>query len=138
LVAAETARVHGDWYPRYSDLYQPKTRELIEQGLDVPEGELEDLRAGREALRTDLEQRMESDSIDLWLSPAARGPAPRGLESTGDPVMNLPWTCAGVPTLAVPAWEIDGLPVGLQIAARFQADEELLQWGAGLVEVLGR
>ena len=81
---------------------------------------------------------MESDGIDLWLSPAAQGPAPRGLDSTGDPVMNLPWTHAGVPTLAVPAWKTDGLPMGLQIAARFDADEELLGWGIGLEEALGR
>ena len=34
LVAAEAARVHSDWYPRYSDLYQAKTRELIDQGQE--------------------------------------------------------------------------------------------------------
>lgn len=138
LVAAEAARVHSDWYPRYSDLYQAKTRALIDQGQKVPDEELEGLRAGREALRADLEQLMDSDGIDLWLSPAAQGPAPRGLDSTGDPVMNLPWTHAGVPTLAVPAWKTGGLPMGLQIAARFDADEELLGWGIGLEEALGR
>ena len=37
---------------------------------------------------------MIDNNIDLWICPSAIGPAPKGLESTGDPVMNLPWTQA--------------------------------------------
>ena len=64
---------------------------------------------------------------------AATGPAPAGLDATGDPVMNLPWTHAGLPTLVLPAGRSrGGLPMGLQLAARFGADEELLAWGIEL------
>ena len=42
---------------------------------------------------------------------------------TGDPVMNLPWTQAGLPTLCLPAGEsAEGLPMGLQVAGRFGQD----------------
>lgn len=136
LVAAEAARVHSDWYARYGDLYAPKTAELIERGQPVDDGELAELRSGPQRLRAELEESMARNGIDLWLSPAAPGPAPVGLDSTGDPVMNLPWTHAGVPTLCLPAWETDGLPMGLQIAGLFGGDEDLLAWAIDLEEAL--
>ena len=55
------------------------------------------------------------------LTASALGPAPAGLGSTGDPVMNRAWTALGVPAITVrrPRGNIDGseLPLGLQIAA---------------------
>ena len=36
------------------------------------------------------------------LVPAATGPAPRGLASTGDPRMNAPWTARGTPAVFHP------------------------------------
>jgi Asp-tRNA(Asn)/Glu-tRNA(Gln) amidotransferase A subunit family amidase len=51
--------------------------------------------------------------------------------------MNLPWTHAGVPALALPAGrDAEGLPHGVQLCARFGADEELLAWGVHLAEAL--
>jgi Asp-tRNA(Asn)/Glu-tRNA(Gln) amidotransferase A subunit family amidase len=80
---------------------------------------------------------MNQAGIDLWLSPAAPGAAPAGLERTGDPVMNLPWTHSGLPTLNLPlAWNAAGLPLGLQVAGRWYADEALLEWALELETVI--
>ncbi len=77
---------------------------------------------------------MDEQGIDVWLSPAALGPAPRGLDSTGDPVMNLPWTHAGLPTVALPAGEdAGGWPLGVQVAGRFGEDEVVVA-AAELIE----
>jgi Asp-tRNA(Asn)/Glu-tRNA(Gln) amidotransferase A subunit family amidase len=131
LVAAEAAEVHRDWFARHGQLYAPKTAELIRRGQAVTSAELDAALAGRYRLREELGAAMESRGIDFWISPPARGPAPLGLESTGDPVMNLPWTHAGVPTLVVPAGATaDGLPMGLQIAGAFGGDEGVLAVGA--------
>ncbi|MFQ5614982.1 MAG: hypothetical protein ACE5GO_00740 [Anaerolineales bacterium] len=47
--------------------------------------------------------------------------------------MNLPWTHAGLPTLNLPAGKNKaGLPPGLQLAARWHADEHLFQWATEL------
>jgi Asp-tRNA(Asn)/Glu-tRNA(Gln) amidotransferase A subunit family amidase len=137
IVAAEAATVHADWYARHAELYEAHTRELIERGRQVTADALGAALIGRARLRRELTALMDAHGIDLWLSPAAPGPAPAGLESTGDPVMNLPWTHAGLPTLALPAGQDDeGLPLGIQLAARWDRDEALLAWGRGLEEVL--
>lgn len=136
-VAAEAARVHRDWYARYGSLYHPKTVELIERGQQVRDEQLDRDLAQREVLRAQLAALMDEHSLDLWLSPPAPGAAPHGLGSTGDPVMNIPWTQAGMPALCVPAGRNgQGLPMGLQIAGRFGKDEEVLAWGRGIAEAV--
>lgn len=130
IVAYEAARVHEKWFAEFRDLYHPKTAELIQRGQQIRETDYEISLAGRAELSQELTERMGSHGIDLWLSPSAPGPAPRGLESTGNPVMNLPWTHAGFPTLTLPSGKNEaGLPFGLQLTGGWYADEKLLHWG---------
>lgn len=137
VVAAEAARVHERWFARYEELYHPRTAELIRKGQGISDAELERDRASGERLLDDLTSLMDRHRFDLWISPPALGPAPRGLDSTGDPVMNLPWTHAGLPALCLPAGQsADGLPMGLQIAGSLGDDEDVLLWGVDLERVL--
>jgi Asp-tRNA(Asn)/Glu-tRNA(Gln) amidotransferase A subunit family amidase len=137
LVAAEAARVHRDWFPRFRDLYAPQTVELIERGQPVTEEEMEQDRAAQGTLRRELAAAMDAHGIELWISPPALGPAPRGLGNTGDPIMNLPWTNAGMPTLGIPVGvSAEGLPMGLQVIGGLLEDEFLLAWGLDLERVL--
>lgn len=137
LTAAEMAIEHKDWFAQYEQLYRPRTAELIRLGQEVSGEELEAARASRGKLREELERLMEENGIDFWLSPAARGTAPHGIESTGDPIMNLPWTNCGVPVVTLPAGTgAKGLPLGLQISARFMADESLLHWAVEAEKIL--
>jgi len=136
LAAAETALSHNEWYPAYGDRYGPELAGLIEEGLDVPAREIGEARAGRRQLRETVEEVMNDHGIDVWVCPSAPGPAPEGIDSTGDPVMNLPWTHSGLPTVTVPAGTLDGLPLGLQCGARYQDDERLLAWADGIAAAL--
>ena len=63
--------------------------------------------------------------VDAILTYSAVGRAPRGLGSTGDARFNRLWTLMGVPcvTLPVPG---EGLPLGVQVIARFGADGQAL------------
>lgn len=133
LIAAEFAGEHAAWFVEFGDLYRPRTAALIRQGQSVPAEEVEDSREGQIVLRQEIEHLMDVHSIDLWICPAAPGPAPHGLDATGDPVMNLPWTYVGLPALTLPAGRAaNGLPVGLQLVGRWWEDENLLVWGKGL------
>jgi Asp-tRNA(Asn)/Glu-tRNA(Gln) amidotransferase A subunit family amidase len=137
IVAAEAASFHAEWFARYRDRYHPKTVELIERGQAVAPAALAAALAGREALRAELTRAMDSHRVDLWLAPSAPGPAPRGLESTGDPVMNLPWTHSGLPAVGLPAGRsANGLPLGVQLIGRWQKDEALLASAAALAPLL--
>ena len=137
LVAAEAAEVHAVWYADFAEEYHAKTAELIDRGRRVSNDQLQSARQGQMKLRQQLTELMDENGLDLWVSPAAVGPAPEGLESTGDPVMNLPWTHAGLPTVSVPAGvNKSGLPLGLQVVGRWYEDEQMLAWSESLEESL--
>lgn len=137
LMAAEMAIAHADWDDEHADRYADLTREFVERGRETTAAAVARGRRGREQLRNALEARMTETGVDVWIAPSARGPAPEGIDDTGDPVMNLPWTHAGLPTVSLPAGETDGgLPLGVQCATRFGADEDLLAWAAALASAL--
>lgn len=138
IMSAEAARVHRGWFERYSTLYAPKTAELIRRGKKVSEAQLKDALVHRDIFRAELMAAMDLKGIDVWLCPSTLGPAPRGLESTGDPVMNLPWTQTGLPAVNLPAGKSpDGLPLGLQVVGRWLGDEALLACAEDLEKALG-
>lgn len=129
IVAAEAAWTHRDWFRQYEDRYHPKTGELIRSGMKTSTRDLKAALLGREELRSELEIAAEEAGIDLWISPSAPGAAPIGLESTGDPVMNLPWSHSGLPSVSLPSgYNREGLPLGLQIVGAWHGDEALLSW----------
>ena len=129
LIAAEFAQQHARWYEQYRDLYRPRTAALIEEGMAIDPESVEDARALQPLLREEVLHIMDVHGVDLWIAPAATGPAPEGLSSTGDPIMNLPWTFLGLPAVTVPAGKAhNGLPLGLQMVGVWMMDEELLAW----------
>ncbi len=129
LIAAEFAQQHARWFETYRDLYRPRTAALILEGREVPDETVEDARDLQKLLREETLHIMDVHDIDLWIAPAAPGPAPKGLNSTGDPIMNLPWTFLGLPAVTTPAGvAANGLPLGLQMVGAWMMDEEMLAW----------
>jgi Asp-tRNA(Asn)/Glu-tRNA(Gln) amidotransferase A subunit family amidase len=109
----------------------------VERGRTISAEQLREDLAGRAALASELDATLQRRGCDLWISPAARGAAPLGLQATGDPIMNLPWTHAGVPTVALPAGRgASRMPVGVQLAAPSGADLALLAMAEGLEQAL--
>ncbi len=162
LVEAEAAAYHGarfaidEWFagPAFSGSaelfpsavglarrelpYHPRTAALIRAGRAHDDAAADAARAGRDALRDRLAAAMGDAGVDAWITPSAVGPAPHGLDSTGDPIMNLPWSYAGLPALTVPSGRNeDGLPLAVQLVGRPQEDERLLRVGLVVEEVIG-
>ena len=137
MVFAEFAREHARIYDRHADLYRPRTAEIIEIGQTVDGDELAAARSNCTRLRGELEERMAAANVNLWVCPAACGPAPAGIHATGDPNMSLPWTHAGMPVVNLPAGHSENrLPLSLQFIAPFGADEALLSWAQVLSPLL--
>jgi Asp-tRNA(Asn)/Glu-tRNA(Gln) amidotransferase A subunit family amidase len=119
----EGARTHEDRWREHGDRIGAMLAALVQKGLAIPHTHYE------EALNTVNDMRAVMAAFfaeyPIVLSPAATGPAPLGLESTGDPRMNAPWTALGVPAISIPM-PVDGPPVGLQMTAAMRADADLL------------
>jgi len=120
----EGARTHHERWREHGDKIGRKLAELVERGLAIPGEEywsaLGVLREVGEAM---------SGVFREWpviLTPAAPGPAPEGLSSTGDPRMNAPWTALGTPAITVPMEVGEGLPLGLQMTGATGADALLV------------
>ena len=62
---------------------------------------------------------------DVFLWPATPGPAPKGLQSTGDPRYIAPWTALGGPMISLPAGLSDGLPIGCFVSSSPGTDHAL-------------
>src|SRR5262249_23170649 len=73
----------------------------------------------------------------IVLVPAATGPAPPGLSSTGDSRMNAPWTALGTPAITIPMPVADGLPLGLQLTGNHGEDARVLRTAVRLERALG-
>ena len=132
LTTAEFGEVHAERFARYGALYRANSAALFDAAQRVTPAERAAGLDGRAALRGRLDATIDAHGLDAWASPAATGPAPVGLTSTGDPTMNLPWTHAGVPAITLPAGTLEGMPLGLQLAGRFGADEALLAVAAAI------
>jgi Asp-tRNA(Asn)/Glu-tRNA(Gln) amidotransferase A subunit family amidase len=79
------------------------------------------------------------DDVDVLLTFAAPGAAPKGLASTGDARFNRLWTLMGVPCVTVPAHvAAGGLPVGVQVIARFGDDAGALNAARFIEDALAR
>ena len=134
MMKGEMAEVHAPWFDKYASTYDAGTRALVEEGRALSQSEIDAGRMGRIELREEVASLMKTEGIDLLACPAATGAALKGLASTGDPCMNLPWTHTGMPVMALPAGRASdsGMPLGIQFIAPFHRDEELLAWAVYL------
>jgi Asp-tRNA(Asn)/Glu-tRNA(Gln) amidotransferase A subunit family amidase len=73
-----------------------------------------------------------SPACDVCITLSAPGPAPVGIASTGDPTFAIPASLLGIPAVTLPLFEVDGLPLGLQVMGFKGADAELFAAAAFL------
>ncbi|ODN68474.1 amidase [Methylobrevis pamukkalensis] len=120
---------------RHRGQLSPKLAEALLRGGAIPVETYDAARSTAHAGRRCFET-LFSD-IDVLLTPSAPGAAPAGLGATGSPAFNRLFTLIGAPTVNVPGLtDPAGLPLGMQLAARFGRDDMALRAGAWLEAVL--
>ncbi|AZG46653.1 amidase [Gordonia insulae] len=125
---ADTVDAHGE------DL-SPQLLSLVRTGHTVA---ADDHRAA--LIRRDRSRELLAEILGpttVVVGPAAPGPAPKGLDATGSPVLSRPWQLLGCPVVVVPgARTADGLPLGLQVIGLPGSESHLFEVATALEPLL--
>ncbi|HYC37805.1 MAG TPA: amidase [Usitatibacter sp.] len=131
ILEAEMAASLASEYDNGRDRLSESIRGQLERGRKVGAFEYQNALARIPLLNAGFEEIFER--CDALITPAAAGPAPRGLESTGDPAFCTLWTLCGMPALNLPAMRAsNGLPLGIQMVGPRNGDARLLRTAAWL------
>lgn len=120
----EGARFHEQRFKEYGARLGDLA-ELVREGLQMPVDKYDAARRYLAECKTRVAEIYKTTPVILV--PAATGPAPLGLASTGDARMNSPWTALGTPAISIPGPVPEGLPLGLQLTADHSQDARVLR-----------
>lgn len=135
LHAVEMALNYATLYERGRDRLSPVLTATVEEGQRCLALDYVHALRRREVLNAGLDEVFEQ--FDAIVTPAAPGPAPEGLEATGDPAFCSLWTLCGVPAVSLPLLTAsNGLPMGVQVVGRRGDDARLLRTARWLGETL--
>ncbi len=132
IMAAEAASVHSSRMASRPEDYPPKIRALIEEGQSISAIDYLQAQETQRSLIDALDRSMLK--VHAFIVPATLGPAP-GLDTTGDPSFNSPWTFTQSPTLSFPiGLSGEGLPLSIQIVGhRFGLPFGVAQWCEAII-----
>ncbi len=135
VMRAEAAVYHTDRFGSDLSRHRRGIAELIRSGLALPAVEYVRANRARQAFRAEMAALFQR--YQVLLTPVAPAPAPRGLASTGDPMFCAPWSFAGTPAISIPSGiAADGLPLGIQLVAGGEREEDLFAAAAWCATVL--
>ena len=135
VMEADLARNFVEEYARGKSELSDVLCSMIERGQQVSEEEYNASVATIADYASSLDEIFEL--YDAILTPATPGPAPEGLQATGDPVMNTIWTFCGTPALNLPILQNeDGLPIGVQLVGEKDDDARLFRTARWLLDSL--
>jgi aspartyl-tRNA(Asn)/glutamyl-tRNA(Gln) amidotransferase subunit A len=136
ILTTEPAAYHEEALEHRPGTFDPKTLEFLNRGLATPAVKyLHALEVQRLFRR---ETAMILQRYDAILVPSTNFTAPAGLDSTGDPVFNNPWSMSGNPVVGLPSGlSSQGLPMAVQLVGAGFAEGRLLALARWCEEELG-
>ena len=132
MMAVEAETIHQDRIRRHPDDYPPKIPELIQRGLATPATDFANAHRHQKQVIADLRTRFR-----FLIQPATTG-FPPGSETTGNAIMNAPWSYTGRPTVSFPVAWSDGLPLAVQVISRSFQERQLLEVAAWCEQIVDR
>lgn len=132
---AELAVNFAPEYEKGRDKLSARLRKIIEHGQRVPAADY--IRAVARIPLLNLALDDIFSRYDAILTPAAPGEAPRGLDSTGNPIFCTTWTLLGTPAISLPLMQgANRLPIGVQLVGMRGNDGRLLRTARWLSELV--
>ncbi len=132
IMQFEAARALAWEYTHHRDQISRSLRPRLEEGWRFTRAAYDATRELAWDCRDRLADAMRE--FDFLLTPSAPGEAPGTLDTTGSSLFNRVWTLLGVPCVTLPCGVGPaGLPLGVQLVGRHDADMALLAW-AGWAE----
>jgi Asp-tRNA(Asn)/Glu-tRNA(Gln) amidotransferase A subunit family amidase len=130
----EGARFHKERFEQYGSRLEDLA-DLVREGLKIPAERYEE--AQQYIAQSKLHMAALLKATPVIVLPAAPGPAPLGLASTGNAKMNAPWTALGDPAISIPMPVGNALPLGLQLTADYGQDARVLRTAVSVQKILG-
>ena len=126
IMESDMAQSFSKEYNNSKNKLSNKIIEAIERGMKYTSVEYKDALSKIDLANTYFNQFFHD--YDAILTPSANGEAPKGLESTGDPIFSTIWTFCGMPSISLPLLQgKNGLPVGVQLVSSLYDDERLFR-----------
>jgi Asp-tRNA(Asn)/Glu-tRNA(Gln) amidotransferase A subunit family amidase len=133
IMSAEMALNLEREYDSGRDRLSEKLRRQIEQGREVRAIDYQRALARTDPIHESFVELFEQ-RYDAIITAAAPGPAPKGLNATGDPAFCTLWTLCGMPTIGLPLMQAkNGLPIGVQLVGPRGGDARLLRTARWLI-----
>ena len=115
------------------------SRSILDRAQRYEDMTLADHRADlRERARVRAVHAELAATCDACITLAAPNHAPEGLGSTGNPEFAVPASLLGVPALSLPLFEVNDMPLGLQVIGYFDRDAGAFAAGAWLMSRLAQ
>ena len=135
IMEAEMAANLDREYERGRDRLSVSLRAQLARGREIRALDYQRAVARIPLLNAGFDEMFER--CDAFITPAAAGTAPKGLESTGDPAFCTLWTLCGMPAVNLPLMRgSNGLPLGVQLVGARGSDARLLRTARWLVSRL--
>jgi Asp-tRNA(Asn)/Glu-tRNA(Gln) amidotransferase A subunit family amidase len=132
IMIAEMAHNLGEIADRRGDGVSEVLRKLITEGRKVSAVEYQ--RALDEAKQLSASLASYFQHCNAIITPATTGVAPKGIDTTGDPVFCSLWTLSGLPSLSLPLLTgEDDLPIGVQLVGAPHDDARLMRTANWLI-----
>jgi Asp-tRNA(Asn)/Glu-tRNA(Gln) amidotransferase A subunit family amidase len=136
ILSYEAAGNFGALYDRNSWDISAPVAGLISEGRAISNSDFQRKLSEAETRRSLMDHLLEG--LDVVITPSAPGGAPKRNAGTGLPIFNSFWTLLHVPCITIPVLKTaSGLPLGIQLTSRRDADQTLLAYAEALSEVLG-